>query len=292
MINNYGLRSLVDFNGLQFENAIVENIVFSVTKRKSKDDLVKILRGKDSKIILDKLIEINKFRNNKNFTFNINSDEFIDNFFENKQSLSYYCNINQAIALKGDKLISVKTAYKKGYYKLLDGRNINKYSIEWTGNYLDYSIDRIHSCKRKDIFECKEKLMFRRVSASLIFSYDNEQYYALNTIVVVTAKSQNFNMKYLLGLLNSKLINFIYTKKFKSTKTVFSEIQARSVGELPIVLPSTDFQENISELVDKILSAKKADNSADTSAMEAEIDRLVYSLYGLTEEEIKIVEGR
>ena len=76
MINKYGLSSLVDFEGLQFENAIVENIVFSVTKRKSNNDLVKVLRGKNSKIIFDKYIEIDKFRNNKNFTFNINSDDF------------------------------------------------------------------------------------------------------------------------------------------------------------------------------------------------------------------------
>ena len=292
MINKYGLSSLVDFEGLQFENAIVENIVFSVTKRKSNNDLVKVLRGKNSKIIFDKYIEIDKFRNNKNFTFNINSDDFIDIFFVNKQPLSYYCNINQAIALKGDKSISVKTSYKNGYYKLLDGRNINKYSIEWSGNYLDYSLDRIHSCKRKDIFECNEKLLFRRVSASLIFSYDNEKYYALNTIVVVTAKREDINLKYLLGLLNSKLINYIYTKKFKSTKTVFSEIQARSVGELPIVMPVTELQKPIIDLVDKILATKKPDASVDTSELEHKIDKLVYKLYGLTEEEITIVEGK
>ena len=292
MINKYGLSSLVDFEGLQFENAIVENIVFSVTKRKSNNDLVKVLRGKNSKIIFDKYIEIDKFRNNKNFTFNINSDDFIDNFFVNKQPLSYYCTINQAIALKGDKSISVKTSYKNGYYKLLDGRNINKYSIEWSGNYLDYSLDRIHSCKRKDIFECNEKLLFRRVSASLIFSYDNEKYYALNTIVVVTAKREDINLKYLLGLLNSKLINYIYTKKFKSTKTVFSEIQARSVGELPIVMPVTELQKPIIDLVDKILVTKKPDASVDTSELEHKIDKLVYKLYGLTEEEIAIVEGK
>ena len=292
MINKYGLSSLVDFEGLQFENAIVENIVFSVTKRKSNNDLVKVLRGKNSKIIFDKYIEIDKFRNNKNFTFNINSDDFIDIFFVNKQPLSYYCNINQAIALKGDKSISVKTSYKNGYYKLLDGRNINKYSIEWSGNYLDYSLDRIHSCKRKDIFECNEKLLFRRVSASLIFSYDNEKYYALNTIVVVTAKREDINLKYLLGLLNSKLINYIYTKKFKSTKTVFSEIQARSVGELPIVMPDTELQKPIIDLVDKILATKKPDASVDTSELEHKIDKLVYKLYGLTEDEIAIVEGK
>ena len=44
-------------------------------------------------------------------------------------------------------------------------------------------------------------------------------------------------------------------------------------------------------MVDKILSLKKSDPQADTSVLEAEIDRMVYELYGLTEDEIKIVEG-
>jgi type II restriction/modification system DNA methylase subunit YeeA len=50
-------------------------------------------------------------------------------------------------------------------------------------------------------------------------------------------------------------------------------------------------QEPIIKLVDRILAAKAKDPQADTSALEREIDRLVYGLYGLTEEEIKIVEG-
>lgn len=48
----------------------------------------------------------------------------------------------------------------------------------------------------------------------------------------------------------------------------------------------------IATLVDRIQSAKKADPAADTSALEAEIDQLVYKLYGLTDEEIAVVEGR
>ena len=85
-------------------------------------------------------------------------------------------------------------------------------------------------------------------------------------------------------------MNYIYKNKFKSTKTVFSEIQARSVGELPIKNDMVHKAE-IVNLVDRILSAKKANPLADTTAEEREIDRLVYDLYGLTEDEIAIVEG-
>jgi adenine-specific DNA-methyltransferase len=84
-------------------------------------------------------------------------------------------------------------------------------------------------------------------------------------------------------------MNYIYINKFKSTKTVFSEIQARSVGELPI-----RFSDNTNaaiKIVDAILGDKREDINADTTALEAQIDKMVYELYGLTDEEIKIVEG-
>ena len=62
------------------------------------------------------------------------------------------------------------------------------------------------------------------------------------------------------------------------------------LSQIPIKGCSSVVQETIIKLVDKILSAKRSNPSADTSALEYEIDRLVYQLYGLTDEEIKIVE--
>ena len=150
-----------------------------------------------------------------------------------------------------------------------------------------------YRCKRKDIFETKEKLFFRRVSENLIFTYDNEQYFSLNTLIVVNLREKNeFKIKYILSLMNSRLMNYIYKNKFKSTKTVFSEIQAHSVGLLPIPNINIEFQQPFIDLVDKILTCKDSNPKADTAELEKEIDTLVYVLYGLNDEEIAIVEGR
>ena len=131
--------------------------------------------------------------------------------------------------------------------------------------------------------------MFRRVSSTLIFTYDDEQFYALNTIVVVNMKDKDPDLKFILALMNSKLMNYVYSKKFKSTKTVFSEIQARSVKELPIPCVSSSVKDEFILLSEKIINNKK--NNTDTAVLENEIDQIVYELYGLTEEEIKIVEN-
>lgn len=60
---------------------------------------------------------------------------------------------------------------------------------------------------------------------------------------------------------------------------------------MPFYPLSKELQTLLIQIVDQILTAKKFDPKADTSALEAEIDQLVYQLYGLTEAEIKIVEG-
>ena len=90
--------------------------------------------------------------------------------------------------------------------------------MNWDGVWLDYDLDRIHSCKRKDIFESKRKLMFRRVSSTLIFTYDDEQFYALNTIVVVNMKDKDPDLKFILALMNSKLMNYVYSKNSNQLK--------------------------------------------------------------------------
>jgi hypothetical protein len=111
----------------------------------------------------------------------------------------------------------------------------------------------------------------------------------LNTLVVVNLiKNSTFKLKYLLGILNSKLMDYYYYNNHKSTKTVFSEIQARSVRELPIKKAKN--QNIIIYLVDDILNAKSANPFADTSSIEKQIDEMVYRLYNLTYEEVKVVD--
>ena len=123
----------------------------------------------------------------------------------------------------------------------------------------------------------------------------NEKWRIKGTIVfdVYCANSVNYirglpNMEFTLGLLNSRLLNFFFAK-FSTN----SNVNGYEIDELPLVLNTTyEQEEKVIVLVDRILAAKKADPAANTSALEAEIDQLVYKLYGLTDEEIAVVEGR
>ncbi|MFT5885069.1 MAG: adenine-specific DNA-methyltransferase [Arcticibacterium sp.] len=67
--------------------------------------------------------------------------------------------------------------------------------------------------------------------------------------------------------------------------------ESRYIKDIPITTPNKIEKSQIESLVNQILSLKKENPSADTSALEAEIDQLVYQLYDLTAEEIAIVEA-
>lgn len=273
------LTQIVSYDKLPFENAVVENVTFFAVKDISTNYTIKHFYDTFNGIELDKTKSKSDFTKSDTYSFNFGSNEITDSLLRDTIPLASICNINQAIALKGDKSLSLRDSNPKGkFYKLLDGRNINRYSVDWGGVYLDYNLDRIHSCKTKDIFTTPEKLMFRRVSSKLIFCYDDEQYFALNTIVVVNlTNTKEYKIKYLLGILNSKLMDYYYRNKHKSTKTVFSEIQARSVGELPIKKARKEWQNVISNIVEYIILLKKYDT--DTTFLERVADALVYELY-------------
>jgi hypothetical protein len=107
--------------------------------------------------------------------------------------------------------------------------------------------------------------------------------YCANSLNFIILKKK-INKKYLLGLLNSKLLNFIF-KKFNTN----SNVNGYEINNLPIVEADKENTKKIADLVSKIISAKEKNHTADTSSLENEIDNIVYSLYQLDKEEIKLL---
>lgn len=132
----------------------------------------------------------------------------------------------------------------------------------------------------------KPKIIWKRIGSILRFAYDEDRSMCLDSTCFATGE----HVKFLCAILNSKIGHFLLQD---SPKTGTGDLLVSVQAIEPIVVPfPTEKQKiNIELLVDQILSAKKSDQLSDTSALEAQIDRLVYDLYGLTEEEIKIVEG-
>jgi hypothetical protein len=84
----------------------------------------------------------------------------------------------------------------------------------------------------------------------------------------------------------------LYRDLVHEDNRIFPEVKPIQLFKLPVKVVDKPLQVPIISLVAQILAAKKTDPKADTSALEAEIDRLVYTLYGLTDAEIAVVEGK
>ena len=196
-----------------------------------------------------------------------------------------------AYAGKNQPRIWTSTEKETEYHrKLLYGRDISKYSITWSGEYLKYG-EWLHRPRPSYIFD-KEKILVQRIrnpklKTRLVCAYDIDGYIngtGLSNIVLLNQYKDIYSLKYIIGILNSKLINYWFSYYF-----IDVNIKPEQLRKIP--LPKAKTNQEIISLVEKILSDKQNIPDADTSTIEREIDQKVYELYGLTDEEIRVIEG-
>ena len=143
----------------------------------------------------------------------------------------------------------------------------------------------LRNCAYHEDFR-KEKLLWIELVDSGRFSYDNSGIYGEATTFLMTGTS----LKYLCAVLNSTLIRWFLSQIAPTSGMGTLRWKKVYVETIPIPKISTAKQRPLVRLVDEILAAKAADPEADTDYLEWDIDRLVYDLYGLTEEEDTAVE--
>ena len=204
--------------------------------------------------------------------------------------------------------------YHDGFKKYIIGSNITPYSLHFEDHYMDYTskIKYFHRPKFPLLFD-SEKIIVRRISGKnnqFFASFDNHQYYSNDNLMHVLLWSNDLlkfqkpenkwkaeiistlSLKFILGILNSKMNTYFFSK-FLSTDTLqgtYSSIYPEDIRQIPIKLDNLILQNDISKLVDKALYLKEQNRNYSITDIEGKIDQLVYQLYGLTEEEIMIVE--
>jgi adenine-specific DNA-methyltransferase len=133
------------------------------------------------------------------------------------------------------------------------------------------------------------KIVAPQRSKSNTFGYNEIPWYASADVYFITKPTDGYLLKYILGLLNSKLYyTWLYYKGKRKGDCL--ELYQKPLSEIPIIKASLQQQESIVAIIDHIISVKKTDILADTATLESEIDRLVYQLYGLSYDEVLIVD--
>jgi hypothetical protein len=131
----------------------------------------------------------------------------------------------------------------------------------------------------------KPKIIWKRIGSKLRFCYDESGTYTLDSTCIATGK----HLKYLVGILNSKLIEFELNRFAPKTGTGDLIISVQALSPLRIPIPTEDEENQINDLIDKAILQKK--QGSESNEFEQEIDLLVYKLYALDYEEVLLIDA-
>ncbi|EDO7416894.1 class I SAM-dependent DNA methyltransferase [Campylobacter jejuni] len=169
-------------------------------------------------------------------------------------------------------------------------KHLDKFQNVITSDNKPYGL---HRARDEKFFTGSPRIVaLRKCVGEPKFSYVDFDCYVSATFYVI--KTQRINVKYLTAILNSKLIAFWLKHKGKMQGNNY-QIDKEPLLNIPIVTINSKNQKIADELinlVDEILKAKEQDKNANTQELENKINSLVYKLYNLNEEEIKIIEGK
>ena len=144
----------------------------------------------------------------------------------------------------------------------------------------------LRNCAYWEDFE-KPKIIYPNMTKFLPFTLDNGGNCVNDKCFILSGEKIYF----LTAFLNSKLFRHCFSDAFPELQGNSKEVKKFIIEQIPVKYISDDEEASFKIMVNKILTIKKENQQADTLLLEQEIDAMVYELYGLSEEEIKIVEG-
>ncbi|MEI6702653.1 MAG: TaqI-like C-terminal specificity domain-containing protein, partial [Deltaproteobacteria bacterium] len=294
--------------GWAFDSAVVDTLVFQVDNRKSADNSVIKIQLEEQKytrqrsdFLSNRLAKID-YRNQPG------KNDLAQRIRNHSVLLGQITDVKAGVKMyekgKGkppqteetiaSRPYSITGDCPEGWKPLYRGTDVTRYTLNLPSEFVHYGpwLAAPRSC---ELFN-SPKLLMRRTDDRLMCSIELMSAICVNSCHVIKQKPDlvpQFSYEFLMAVLNSRLTQYYFELTNPQMKgKVFAEIKVVYVENLPIPNAITEQQKPVTDLVDQILAAKKADAKADTTDLEKRIDELVYQLYGLTDEEIEVVEGK
>lgn len=272
----------VEYLGDIFDGVNCPSIILNMTKTDTPFSTLGMkVSINNQQYIIDEEREVNT----QYFNFHISNEEY-------RILKKIYSSDNKFLKNKAIFGLGIVTGNNKEYLfdspknenceVILTGKNLQKYNINGPYNYIEYDMNLYQQVAPESVYRSKEKLLYKFISNELIFTYDNKQRLTLNSCNIVIPKIPNMDIKFILGILNSNISQFIFTRCFNSIKVLRSHIE-----NLPIPNFSIDDQKKIILLVDDILQS-----NGNYNKLNDEINERIYDFYGLSENEINIIKNQ
>jgi hypothetical protein len=204
---------------------------------------------------------------------------------------------------------------------LIFGDDMGRYLLAWKGRYVDYRQQLMKNEERKRVGKDKglgirlrdpkifevPKIITRKTADRIIATYDPTGYYFEQTVHGTIPKRKFPNVKYILGILNSKLYKYYYKNIIHQSGTIFPQVRIGYLKKLPIhninvnnpterkshdnIVALADVMLGLNEIIQAAKGGEKEEIQRQIEKTDREIDEIVYKLYRITENEKKIIEG-
>ncbi|WP_142454309.1 DUF7149 domain-containing protein [Gracilimonas mengyeensis] len=286
-----------------FEEATVDTLIFLGKKSKEEKSL-KVWHFKEEEVTINHEINSLRFANNEGLIFNVLVSEFaqkildkirsesknIEELFDITRGVNPYDKYTgQSQHVIKNKVYHSDHAKDETFVPEIRGKHIDWFVTKWDKKHF-ISYGEWLAAPRDPKFFTGQRIVMREILGDrFICTLLEDDIIIDRSLYIAKPIKKEVDPKYVLGILGSKLMVWFFRYERNEFDDLFPKIRVGEFKTLPIKVSKS--QEELSDLVSKILAAKKENPETDTSKLEAEIDQLVYELYGLSEEEIGIVEG-
>ena len=281
-------------------NAIVDTEIISLINKEPVDEKIRL----DVKSAKGELMESSYINQNDLI---LKQGEAVSLFIKNDylslvykltsfKKLDYYCKITQGTKpfqvgkgipkqtredVERKEFISVIP--QKGFRPLLRGNLMNRYKILWNNNYWIKYGEWLAEPRQSANYDAPEKIIIRQTGDSLVATIDKEQFIVRDNLYTCIGKSSDVSLSTILGQINSKVLNWYYQKVLNPEEgEALAQVKRGHLIQLPIA-SEQDCQ--LETLVTQMLEGNGMDK-----LIEREIDIAVYRLYGLTYDEVLVVD--
>ena len=279
MMDNLSLTS-VQFFGNCFEGVVAPAVSFLSKKNLGEFvENVVVKNSENEKFVIQK-------REVSSSSWNLKYDDEVSDLLSKLQKSSDCVNMNNSAefalgVVTGDNKKHLEYCKTINNQPIAKGSDIFKFMVKKPATFIDYKPETFQQVAKNQLYFAEEKLIYRFISDTFVFAYDDTQLLSLNSANVVVPYIKNLDIKYICAILNSRLSHFIFKTQFDSIKILRNHIES-----IPIKMTSDDKMEEVIEYVEKLCEPLNEDLKV---SLYDKLDDLIMDIYEMSEKEKKII---
>jgi type I restriction-modification system DNA methylase subunit len=311
LLENTTIDEIVLFNYSVFSAASVDTCIFIIENQKASEKSKVVIKQVDKAFEPNETGKIKQgsFKKNKRLDFNLaigdDDTDILSSITARSIPMGTYCDAYFGIQTFDREKYVAETKKNKNYEPVIDGANIETYHLKPSSEFVNYIPDAIKSGGNEKIYR-QERICIRQIGAVPIATLVPANIFTLNTIYNVFLRQSGIaDLKFLLGIINSKVARYYWRKMNSDEKKTFPKIKKEAILSIPVPLVKTESHKKyhgeivnavksmlqINEEIQTIkLTSKLEQLTAKKEHIEERINELTFKLFDLTDDMIETIK--